>query len=314
MTHPPEFIERIDFLVSKQKKYREDAMSLKSSHDAYLAAVQNEQAANEAILEEVRAAGLFKTQDPQHQVIKTPSGNIDVEQLEAKVKKVVFGSTQVIERLDELVNNSAENDMIVLAKTCLVFLQDTLYPLLRKEKKAKNEEEASNPEYNISTSFSNPLVPSVPNPHGQIVVQVERVAGIPGVYLHDPLVVRNMCRGQLVKFNYTEVIGNHPPDPNVKLRVSKKPCEVMGMIEDDYGVWETNDGNWCLRLRNMNLLTKGDPSKLTFEDLDKYKAQLKTYKGMPGEYPFRTYRLEGIRPGTFQACRGGKWHLVPIVI
>lgn len=185
---------------------------------------------------------------------------------------------------------------------------------LPKVRQAKDNEYAKNPgtEYKVNFSFIEPV------PTHDIDIRWKRLAArfleenklVSGVedvehYSEEEI---NKTAHQLVRFKYVNVINKHDPDPEVHIREGREPQDVQGTVE---AVKRNADGYLYLVMRNQNRIV-GEPgarANVTEQDIeDKAAGKIKR---LDGEFAHRSYRTAGIKAGTLEVCRGGKWSVVP---
>lgn len=108
--------------------------------------------------------------------------------------------------------------------------------------------------------------------------------------------------GNLVRGRYDVVVGGGQADANVVYRDGVAFDAIQGFVD---AVRVTKAGKVILVMRNMNRITPGDRSEVTDTRLLLAELDPRVYKGLAGEYKFRSYRSEGLR--NLEVCRGGKW-------
>lgn len=111
--------------------------------------------------------------------------------------------------------------------------------------------------------------------------------------------------GLLIRGKYMTVVGGAKPDPTTVVREGVALDEIKGFVDT---VKDTKTGNTILVMRNMNRITAGSRAEITDADLIRAELDHRVYKGLPGEYKYRSYRAEGLH--SLEVCKGGKWEPV----
>ena len=108
--------------------------------------------------------------------------------------------------------------------------------------------------------------------------------------------------GKMVRGSYKVVVGGSKPSASTVMREGVSRDEFKGFVET---VRTTKSGHVILTMRTYNRITAGSRSAVTDLELALAEADPRLYKGLPGEFQFRTYRLEGVL--SLEVCRGGLW-------
>ena len=119
--------------------------------------------------------------------------------------------------------------------------------------------------------------------------------------------LKSLLEGKIVGGRYETVVGKFNPREEVIYRPGVDKDEFKGRIST---VFRSKEGNFCVTLRNFNRITPGDRMAVSDSRLKLAEADPRAYKGLPGEFKYRTLRLEGIQ--SLAVLKAGKW--VPLAL
>jgi len=109
------------------------------------------------------------------------------------------------------------------------------------------------------------------------------------------------CIGLQVSGCYEKQTDSKVAAP-VVYRDGVAPDRFDGFVEN---VWVSKAGHVVMSVRTRNRIQPGDRKAITDTELEARKADPRKFGGLPGEYQFRTYRLDGIT--SLSVCRGAMW-------
>lgn len=118
--------------------------------------------------------------------------------------------------------------------------------------------------------------------------------------------LQKLLENQLVRGNYKIIVGKFNPREQVIYRSGVARDEFKGRVKS---VFRSKEGNVCVVLRHFHRITPGDRKSVSDELLKIAEESPRAYKGLPGEFKFRSLRLEGIL--DIKIMKAGKW--VPVM-
>lgn len=293
--------KRVNDLLIKSKKYEEAMLALKDPHVAYLAALECWTDLRVQITKELAP---FAGTSPI--TVPVEAGQVTLSKCPDKYHNGQYGTTQLRDQIAKMKQDAErllavkEEPKISPEECAIALLINEKAGMALREAKKKEKKE---PEYVFAANYATPTSPMKPI-DARIIVEVPRATSIPGIYYYGYSTIKKL-EGRLVKFRYRKLF-DAKTDKNVKIRDGKDHEEVVGWVEKDWGVWQTNEGHYCLRLRNYNRIVDTDMG-MTVEEAERLH---KLGQLAHGEYAFRTYRLEGVVPGTFENLYGSDWKIV----
>jgi len=113
--------------------------------------------------------------------------------------------------------------------------------------------------------------------------------------------LRDALCNQIVHLAYDIQVGKKSNTP-VTYRKDVPLDEAKGRVSS---IWITKKGVLVVCMRSYNRITPGSRKDITPQMERRAKQDHRAYKGMPGEFQYRTFHLKGVR--WIKVCRGGKW-------
>lgn len=114
--------------------------------------------------------------------------------------------------------------------------------------------------------------------------------------------LQKLLTNQLVRGTYKIVVGKFNPKEQVVYREGVAKDEFKGRVKS---VWRSKDGNVCVVMRHYNRITPGDRKSVSDVVIKMAEESGRAYTGLPGEFKFRSLRLEGIQ--GIEVMKAGKW-------
>lgn len=119
---------------------------------------------------------------------------------------------------------------------------------------------------------------------------------------------KKAIRGQLVIGHYEIVVGKKQKNPvPVVYRDGVAKEEFKGRVTS---VWITKKGKIAVCLRHYHRITPGDRTQVPDSLVRIAELSPLAFKGLPGEFQFRTLRGEGVQ--FIEVWRGGKRYKVEL--
>lgn len=124
--------------------------------------------------------------------------------------------------------------------------------------------------------------------------------------LADAFALLEPLANNLVRGRYDIVVGGAKPDATTIIRENVPLDEFKGLVSHAF---ISKDGKLLLCVRTVNRITSGDRMAVTDEQLLAAALDPRLYKGLAGEFKFRSYRFEGLR--ELERWNGRQW--VPLI-